>query len=293
VFSLGFGKEYGISKIIKKNEKKELVSKNKNLIKITNKGIVFSSPKDGSKHKLDSEISIKIQKILGADFIFAFDECTPSNASYDYTKESLKRTHSWARESQKTFGKSKKQGLFGIVQGANFKDLREQSAKFISSLPFFGYGIGGSFGKDEMNNVLEWTIPYFSREKPVHLLGVGEIDDIFEAVQRGVDLFDCVIPTRMARRGVALTRKGKEDFKKSKFLKQKTAIEKNCECFVCKKYSRAYICYLLRQKELFVTNLLVYHNLFFMLKLMKDIRKAILKGEFQKLKKEWKKNLKK
>lgn len=292
VFSLGFGRERGVSKIIN-HSKNSFRPKGKNLIKITDKRIIFSSPLDGSKHKLDPEISIKIQKILGADLIFAFDECTPPQPSFEYMQESLERTHRWAERSLKAFGASKKQGLFGIVQGANFKELREESAKFISSLPFFGYGIGGSFGKEEMSQVLEWTIPNLNFKKPVHLLGIGEIDDIFEAVERGVDLFDCVMPTRMARRGVVLTKNGKVNLKKSRFLKEKNPIDKKCDCFVCKTYSRAYLCHLLRQKELFATNLLAYHNLFFLLKLMKDIRESILKGDFQKLKKTWMKCLKK
>lgn len=292
IFSLGFGREYGISKI-EKYKKESQRPKGRNLIKITDKRIIFSSPLDGSKHKLDPEISIQVQKILGADLIFAFDECTRPQPSYEYTKESLKRTHKWAELSLKTFGNSKKQALFGIVQGANFQDLREESAKFISSLPFFGYGIGGSFGKEEMNNVLDWTISFLDFKKPIHLLGVGEIDDIFEAVERGVDIFDCVMPTRMARRGVVLTNKGKINLKKAKFLKEKNPIDKKCGCFVCKTYSRAYLCHLLRQKELFATNLLVYHNLFFLLKLMEEIRKSILKGNFHDLKTKWMKNLKK
>lgn len=293
VFSLGLGREYGISKITTfKKEKTGLRPIGKNLIKITDKGIVFSSPKDGLEYRLDSEFSIKIQKILGADLIFAFDECTPSKVSYKYMKKSLKRTHQWAEESLKVFGKSKKQELFGIVQGANFKSLREESAKFISSLPFFGYGIGGSYGKEEMNKILEWTMPILKEKKPVHLLGVGEIDDIFEAIEKGVDLFDCVMPTRVARRGTALTKKGKINLKKAKHLKDKNPIDKNCDCFICKNYSKAYLCHLLREKEFFATNLLVYHNLFFVLKLMKDIRKSILKGEFKKLKIKWLKNLK-
>ncbi len=292
VFSLGFGREYGVSKIITPKNKNQS-PKRKNLIKIEDWGVTFFSQKDGLRHKIDPEISIKIQKILGADLIFAFDECTPPSVSYKYMKESLKRTHEWAKLSLKAFGKTKKQALLGIVQGANFKDLREESARFIASLPFFGYGIGGSFGKEEMNDVLDWSLPYLDDKKPVHLLGVGEIEDIFEAVDRGVDLFDCVIPTRMARRGVVLTKNGKLSIKKSKYLKDKSPVDKNCDCFVCKNYKKAYLCHLFREKEFFVTNLLVYHNLYFMLKLMKDIRRAILKGNFQEFKKEWQKSLKK
>lgn len=291
VFSLGFGMEHGVGKIAnifpEEGKTQNLKRKtNKSLIKINNKGIIFFSPIDGKKHHLTPELSIKIQKILGADFIFCFDECTSPLSSYDYTKEALARTHFWAEICLKEFGKKKNQALFGIVQGGEWRDLREESARFISSLPFFGIAIGGSLGKSkkDMHNILDWTVPLLPSQKPRHLLGIGEVEDIFEGVERGVDLFDCVIPTRLARRGVALTLNKKIDLRKSKFLIDKRPIDKNCNCFVCKNYSRAYLSHLVREKEINSINFLVHHNLFFIINLMKKIRMSILKGNFEAFK---------
>lgn len=292
IFSLGFGMEHGVGKIANifpKEAKSQTLKRkiNRNLIKITNNGIIFLSPIDGKKYHLTPELSIKIQKILGADFVFSFDECTSPLSSYQYTKEALERTHFWAEICLKEFDKKKNQAIFGIVQGGEWRDLREESARFISSLPFFGIAIGGSLGKSkkDMHNILNWTIPILPVQKPRHLLGIGEIEDIFEGVERGIDLFDCVIPTRLARRGVALNLNEKIDLRKSKFLLDKRPIDKNCSCFVCKNYSRSYLSHLVREKEINSINLLVYHNLFFIINLMRNIRKSILKEEFQKFKK--------
>jgi queuine tRNA-ribosyltransferase/7-cyano-7-deazaguanine tRNA-ribosyltransferase len=300
VFSLGFGMEQGIGKIGFFPGDKKSPKQGKNMVKIDDKGTTFYSPVDGSKHKLDPKISIKTQKILGADIIFAFDECSSPLSSYDYTKKAVQRTHKWAQESLKEFGNGKqgvfkKQALFGIIQGGPFEDLRKESAKFISSLPFFGIGIGGPMGKTkkDMHKVLDWIYPLLPEEKPRHLLGIGEIDDFFEGVERGMDLFDCVMPTRMARRGVALTWQGNINLRKSQFLYQKGPIEKKCSCPICTKYSRSYLSHLVRQKELFVTNLLVYHNLYFVLELIKNIRISILKNNFKQFKAKCLKDLKK
>lgn len=291
VFSLGFGMEHGVGKIanIFPEEGKiarRVEKKQKRLIKITNEGIIFFSPINGKKYYLTPQLSIKIQKILKADFIFSFDECTSPLSSYKYTKEALKRTHAWAKICIKEFGKVKNQAMFGIVQGGEWRDLREESAKFISSLPFFGIAIGGSLGKSkkDMHNILEWTIPLLPPSKPRHLLGIGEIEDIFEGVERGIDLFDCVIPTRMARRGIALVLNNKIDLRKSKFLTDKRPIDKDCQCFVCRNYTRAYLSHLVREREVNSINLLVHHNLFFIINLMAKIRKSILRGDFQSFK---------
>lgn len=292
VFSLGFGMEHGVGKIAnifpeEAGRTQKIIKKQKNLIKIKEDGIIFFSPINGKRYYLTPELSIKIQKKLGADFIFSFDECTSPLSSYKYTKEALERTHKWAKICIKEFGKGKNQAMFGIVQGGEWKDLREESARFISSLPFFGIAIGGSLGrsKKDMYNILEWAIPLLPPSKPRHLLGIGEIEDIFEGVERGIDLFDCVIPTRLARRGVALTLERKIDLRKSKFLLDKNPIDKKCNCFVCKNYSRAYLCHLVREKEINSINFLVHHNLFFIINLMAKIRKSILKDNFQDFKK--------
>ncbi len=298
VFSLGFALEHGVGKIATIFPERKLFKKKreKSLIKIFNEGVEFNSPINGKKIFLSPEKSIKVQKILGADIVFTFDECTSPLSSYEYTKKALLRTHLWAERCLKEFSKTKtNQSLFGIVQGGEYKDLREESAKFISSLPFFGFGIGGSLGKSkkDMLNVLSWTIPLLPEEKPKHLLGIGEIEDLFGAIEKGVDLFDCVIPTRLARHNTAITSGGKIVVKNSKYLKDKSPLDKNCPCNVCKKYSRAYLCHLTKEKEINGILLLAEHNLFWILNLMKKIRESIKEGYFKKLKRNVLRKLKK
>jgi queuine tRNA-ribosyltransferase/7-cyano-7-deazaguanine tRNA-ribosyltransferase len=287
VFSLGFGMEHGVGKIadIFPEETKNLnlnKEPTKNLVKIYENGVEFISPYNGNKLFLSPEASIKVQKILGADIIFAFDECTSPLASYEYTQQAMQRTHRWAERCLKTFGKNKKQVLFGIVQGGEYEDLRKESAKFINSLPFFGFGIGGSLGKSKKDiiKVLNWTLPYLDESKPRHLLGIGEIDDIFNAVELGIDLFDCVIPTRWARHGAGFTFKGRINLKSSKYLQDKKPIDPECRCRICQNFSRVYICHLLKEKEIYGIMLLTEHNVFWILNLFKEIRKAIKENKF-------------
>jgi len=294
VFSLGFSREHGVGKIgdIFPNEKSynfktHKLDPQKNLVKITGGGVYFKEEKSGANLYLTPEKSIKIQKMLGADFIFAFDECTSPLNDYEYTKKALARTHKWAIRSLLAFGHPKNQAMFGIVQGGAFEDLRKESAKFISSLPFFGFGIGGSLGKskEEMKQVLGWTIPDLIEDKPRHLLGIGEIDDIFSAVEWGIDLMDCVVPTRWARHGTALTFSGRLNLENRKSLNDKSPIDPKCNCYVCKNYSKAYISHLLRSKEINGIILLTHHNLIWMFNLMKMIRQSIKTNSFFELKK--------
>jgi queuine tRNA-ribosyltransferase/7-cyano-7-deazaguanine tRNA-ribosyltransferase len=289
VFSLGFGIEHQIGKIGFFPKEKNVKEKKKGFVKIFDEGVEFKEPNSGKKIFLTPETSIKVQEILGADFIFAFDECTSPFHDYQYTKKSIERTHRWAERCLKVFNKKGKQRMFGIVQGGNFKDLREESALFISSLPFFGIGIGGPMGKDkkEMHQILEWTIPLLPKTKPRHLLGIGEIEDIFEIVQRGVDLFDCVLATRLARHGTVFTERGKIHLRSSKYLKEKIPLDLKCQCPTCQFYSRAYLCHLLREKEIFAIPLLTAHNLFWILNLLKKIRESIKEGKFLKFKREF------
>lgn len=293
VFSLGFGLEHGVGKVAdifpeeSKNQGSYFQSKRKGLVKISEDGAEFKLPEKEKKLFLSPEFSIKIQKILGADIIFSFDECTSPLSDKNYTKNAMERTHRWAERCLKEFGKSKNQVLFGIVQGGEYEDLRKESARFINSLPFFGFGIGGSLGKSKKDivKVLNSTIPYLEERKPRHLLGIGEIDDIFNAIECGVDLFDCVISTRWARHGTAFSFDGRINLKSSKYLKDKEPIDKNCNCRVCKNFSRAYICHLVRERELFGILLLVEHNIFWILNLFRKIRTAIKWNRFLKLKK--------
>jgi queuine tRNA-ribosyltransferase len=293
VFSLGFSREHGVGKIAdifpeENNSSKSFPkpSPQKNLVKITNKGVYFKEEKSGKKLFLSPEKSIKIQKMLGADFIFAFDECTSPLNDYEYTKRALSRTHQWAIRSLEAFGNSKSQVIFGIIQGGAFEDLRKESTKFISSLPFFGFGIGGSLGKskEEMKKVLSWIVPDLPENKPRHLLGIGEVDDIFSAVEQGIDLMDCVVPTRWARHGAALTFSGRINLANRKSFKDKGPLDRQCSCFVCRNYSKSYLSYLLRAKEINGIILLTHHNLSWLFELMRRIRQSIRTNSFFTLK---------
>ena len=282
------------------------------LVKITDEGVKFRSHLDGSKHLFTPEKSVEAQRILGADIMIAFDECCYYPATHDYTEQAMGRTHRWALRclEENTKGKRKKsklrnsqQALYGVVQGGVFKDLREESARFISNLPFEGIAIGGvSVGesKKEMRRVLDWVVPLLPSEKPRHLLGVGEIDDIFALVERGIDTFDCVMPTRLGRMGFALVNIKNQNVKiksyKERFLldltkaenaTDKRPIDEECGCFACQNYSRAYISHLFRAKELLAYRLATYHNLFFMESLMEQVRQSIAERKFYQLKKEW------
>lgn len=264
------------------------------LVKIKEDGVFFSSHLDGSKHFFTPEKSIAVQIILGADMMIAFDECTYYPATKEYSRSAMERTHRWAvrclSEAEK---RHDYQALYGVIQGGAYKGLRQQSAEYINSLPFEGIAIGGvSVGesKREMVTVLDWVVPRLVPEKPRHLLGVGEINDIFELTQRGIDSFDCVMPTRLGRMGFCLAKKAERfliDLNKSVFAFDKKPIEKDCRCFVCQNYSRAYLHHLFGTKELLAYRLATYHNLWFLERLTDNIREAIRQNEFLNLKKQW------
>ena len=284
VFSLGFGKDFGVGKIMKRDIG-EIVSHNQQPkhVKITDEGARFRSPINGDELFLGPKESIKIQEAIGADIIFAFDECPPPLADYAYNKQALARTHEWALESLKAKSyKLKAQALFGIVQGGKYKDLRIESAKFIGGLPFDGFGIGGEFGSDKktMEQMIGWVNQNLPEEKPRHLLGIGYPEDIPKIIKMGVDTFDCIVPTHYARRGFAFTSAGRLDLGKAEFLKDKKPLDKNCECRVCQNYRRNYICHLERAKEITAMNLLTFHNLYFFNSFIEKIRKDIKNGKF-------------
>jgi len=297
-FSLGFGMEHNINKLGNIfPTKTKAMKKSKKLAIVNDEGVVFKSPITGEKLRLTPKKSIKIQEKLGADIILAFDECTSPLSDYSYTKKALERTHRWALECIKEH-KNKKQALFGIVQGGAYKDLRVKSAKFISSLDFDGLAIGGSLGKSkkDMHNILKWVIPLLPKTKPRHLLGIGGIDDLFNCVEYGIDMFDCVTPTRWARRGWLYTKEVKQkslknkfmiNIKRSKFKADKKPIDKNCNCYTCKNFSRAYLRHLYIANELLYFRLSSLHNLNFVLRLMDKIRDSIKENKFRKLKNEW------
>lgn len=301
-FSLGYGMEHNMNKIGnffpgEKKVKKEDIQKK--LATIDDEGVTFQAHNTGKTIHLSPKSSIEIQKNLGADIILAFDECTSPMSGYEYTKKSLARTHRWAVQSLNYHKASRtKQSLYGIVQGGEYKDLRLESSKFISSLDFDGIAIGGSLGKSkkDMHNILDWAIPLLPEDKPKHLLGIGDIDDLFEGVERGIDTFDCVMPTRIGRRGSLFITPKEGGNRKNKFrinIKNvehrlnKNPIDKSCKCEACKDYSRAYLCHLFRAKEYSYIRLASLHNINFMLRLMEQIRESIDNGTFQKLKKKW------
>ena len=288
VFSLGFGRENHVGKILTTSHvvSPQVMHRRRN-IKITNKGVYFLL--DGKKRFLGPELSIKIQEKLRADMIFAFDECTSPLDSYSYNKKAMERTHRWALKCLEARDKSRKQMLFGIVQGGKFKSLRVKSAKFIGSLPFEGIGIGGSFGKEEMVKTLKWIIPHLPKEKPRHLLGIGRIQDVFNAVENGVDTFDCVIPTREARHGRLYTKTGHMDIRKGKYLKDKKIIEKGCLCPTCRgKIPRSKIRELLKSEDLKNNaagqRWCLMHNMWFFNNLLEEIRKSIKNNKFRSFK---------
>ncbi|MFV9510918.1 tRNA guanosine(34) transglycosylase Tgt [Tepidibacillus sp. LV47] len=260
------------------------------LRKITEEGVHFRNHLSGEKLFISPEKSIEIQNALGADIIMAFDECPPYSADRDYVKKSLERTTRWAERSLKAHSRPNDQALFGIVQGGVYKDLREQSAKEITSLNFPGYAIGGlSVGepKEMMFDILEHTTPLLPEDKPRYLMGVGDPESLFEGVIRGIDMFDCVLPTRIARNGTAMTSQGRLVVRNAKYARDFGPIDPKCSCYTCQNYSRAYVRHLLKADEIFGLRLTTYHNLFFLLNLMKNIRQAILEDRLLEYKEEF------
>lgn len=249
------------------------------LRKITEKGVEFRSHIDGSKHFLSPEKATEIQNALGSDIMMAFDECAPYPADHDYVKKSLERTTRWAKRCKDAHKNPDTQALFGIVQGGMYKDLREQSVKELLELDFPGYSVGGlSVGepKELMNEVLDYTVPLLPKDKPRYLMGVGSPDALIDGVIRGIDMFDCVLPTRIARNGTVMTSEGKMVIKNAKHREDFSPLDPNCDCYTCKNYSRAYLRHLYKANEILSSRLLTTHNLYFLINLMKDVRQAIM-----------------
>jgi queuine tRNA-ribosyltransferase len=246
--------------------------------KITEEGVRFTSYLDGSRHFMRPEDSIHLQNVIGADIIMCFDECAPADADYDYTKHSMEMTTRWAKRCQKAHENPEHQALFGIVQGGMFDDLRRKSAQDLVAMDFPGYAIGGlSVGEthEKMYHMLDVTTPLLPKEKPRYLMGVGSVDALFEGVLRGIDMFDCVLQTRIARNGTAMTSEGKKVIRNATYEMDFSPVDPNCDCEVCTHHTRAYIRHLIKCKEILGARLLTYHNLYFTLSLMEKIREAI------------------
>ena len=298
IFSLGYGSVAGEIKGV--NNRNSL--KNNSLLKISEEGAKFRSYLDGSINLLTPEKSINIQRKLGADLILVLDECTPYHISKNHTNKSMIRSHNWALRSleefnsnndySSTYGSSGQQKLYGIIQGGVHKDLRDESIEFNLENNFFGLAIGGSLGanKEEMHDIVDYTSKKLGSKNPVHLLGIGDPIDIWNLVESGIDTFDCVMPTRIARHGSALSRynsKGRINIKNSIYKKDQNSLEENCACSTCNNYSKSYIHHLFKSNEILGLQLLSLHNIFFMNSMMKEIRKSIDNNNFEEAKKNW------
>jgi len=254
------------------------------LRKVSDEGVVFRSHIDGSEHFLSPEKAVAIQEQLGADIIMALDEC-PDPMDYAYNKAALERTHLWAERCLKAHQRAD-QALFGILQGGIFPDLRRESARFVTSLDFAGYAIGGlSVGEPKTKTweTLDMTVPLLPADKPRYLMGVGSPEDLFEGVERGVDIFDCVLPTRLARNGAVFTSQGRINLRKAQFAQDPAPIEEGCGCYTCRHFSRAYLRHLYKAGEILGLRLNSIHNLHFLLDLMRRIRAAITESRFGQL----------
>ena len=262
---------------------------------ITEEGVHFKSHIDGSSLFLTPEKSIEIQNKLDSDIAMSFDECPPASATYDYMKNSVERTIRWAKRGKEAH-KNPNQSLFGIVQGGVYEDLRKYSAEETVKLDFDGYSIGGvandGENKDAMYKAIDYSIPYIPEDKVRYLMGVGEPEDIIEGVIRGVDIFDCVLPTRIARHGNAFTKYGKISLKNAKYKEDFTPIEEGCDCYACKNYTKAYIRHLVNVDEVLGGRLLSIHNIRFLIRLAEELREAIKEDRILEYRDEFYKNYK-
>ncbi|HKI57004.1 MAG TPA: tRNA guanosine(34) transglycosylase Tgt [Trueperaceae bacterium] len=304
VFSLGASIEHGVGKvasIFPGAAPAPRLSGGSSMVRVGETGVRFKSHIDGSLHAFSPEISIEVQRALGADIVLAFDECTSPLHDEAYTRASMERTHRWAARSLAAFEGSRPQhgyaqALYGVVQGGAFRELREASAAAIGAMPFDGIAIGGNLGHtlDDMYAVLDWTVPALPGHKPRHLLGIGDVPSILEAVERGVDTFDCVAPTRNARNGAAFVRRDdgapvpgfRINLRNARFAHDLRPLEEGCDCETCRGYSRAYLRHLFKANERLGEQLATVHNLRFMARLMADVRASLEAGTFAAFKAE-------
>lgn len=299
-FSLGAGRDMGVGKIggIFPGEDRARPSvarregSGQKLVKISEQGVQFRSHLDGSAHMLTPERSIEIQQQLGADMILAFDECTSPLADKSYTASSMERTHRWALRCLDA-RRSNGQALYGILQGGAYQDLRAQALEFMTPLPWDGFAVGGSLGKTkaDMLKVLDWTVPGLPPDRPRHLLGIGEPEDLFEGVARGIDTFDCVIPTRFARNGnvfvapgrAGRSRRGTWNVLNARFREVDEPIDPSCSCYCCRNFTLAYLRHLHKAEEILGATLCSLHNVHYLLQLARQIRESLERDTFDEL----------
>ena len=304
VFSLGVAYGVGVGKIAKESKEvpseslPETATPHAQLARVDDEGVTFKSHIDGSSHRFTPERSMQIQHNIGADVIVAFDECTSPQDSHEVQKRSLERTRQWAERSllehkrlsslgldmEEGQGVRGYQALYGVIQGGKFQDLREEAARTIGAMDFDGFGIGGSFNKEDIGIAVRWVNSILPEDKPRHLLGIGEPVDFFLGVENGVDTFDCVAATRMGRNGGLYTTNGRININNAQFVKDFAPIDVSCGCYTCTHYTRSYLSHLFRADEMLGGTLASIHNLYFTVQLVKKIRQSILDGSFMSLK---------
>ena len=291
VLSLGSGYKKTVSMVA---EESSVAAKSTRHAFVDEHGVNFKSHRDGSMHRFTPEVSMQIQHELGADICFSFDELTSLADPRPYQEEALARTHAWAERSLTEFRRLGKrdasrpyQALFGVLQGANYEDLRRETAKELGNMDFDGYGIGGAIEKNRLGDIVRWCTEELPADKPKHLLGISEPDDIFEAIEQGIDTFDCVSPTRVARNGAAYSLDGRFNIKAARFYDDFGPLDPDCDCYTCKNYTRAYINHLYKAKEILAATLVSNHNEHFIIKLVDDIRASIKNDTFSALKTSW------
>lgn len=292
VLSLGVGFKKVLAMDADTVQADDVMAENKDrLALVDDDGVTFKSHLDGSMHRFTPEVSMQVQHQIGADIIFAFDECTTLLNTREYQERSLDRTYEWAircvAEHEKlTRERSHRpyQMLFGVIQGAQYEDLRRKAARDLSQLNFDGFGIGGALDKNELGTIVRWVNEELPADKPRHLLGIGEPDDLFVGVENGADTFDCVAPARIARTGTIFSKNGRVNMTIASYRKDFSAVEEGCPCYTCSNYTKAYLNHLFRAKEMLASTLATIHNEYFIVSLVSKMRETIIEGNFQEFK---------
>ena len=300
VLSLGVGFKKVIAMDTETFRSDEVIADNKErLAHVDDDGVTFKSHLDGSMHRFTPEVSMQVQHQLGADIIFAFDECTTLHNTRSYQERSLERTRLWAKRCLVEHGRLTQershrpyQALFGVLQGAQYEDLRRKGARDLSGLDedgitFDGFGLGGALDKENLGTIVSWMCEELPRDKPRHLLGIGEPDDLFIGVENGADTFDCVAPSRQARTSAVFTKDGRVNLSNTKYQRQFAPIDADCDCYTCTNYSAAYVAHLFRSKEMVAGTLATIHNERFIVRLVNQMRTTIETGDFFEFKREF------